>query len=413
MPRDQQDRPLRIVVVAPTPFFADRGCHVRILEQCRAVQRAGHRVTICTYHIGSDVNGVEIRRSLRIPWYQKLSAGPSIHKYYTDGFLLWTVLRECLRQRPDVIHAHLHEGIVIGRLASAVFRVPLVADLQGSLTGELLQHRFMKKDGMLHRLFAVLERVIVRMPHAVLASSQGTLASLPGDVASDPRATVLPDGMDRERFYPDAAGRERIRRTLDVGPDVSLIGYLGVLTEYQGVSVLLHAAKRVLQDAGPAARFLIMGYPDVEKYRQLAEDLGILDRVIFTGRLPYEEARAYLSACDVAVSPKLSLTEANGKLLNYLAVGLPIIASDTPINREILRKAGVLTPPGDEDALAAGLMQVLDDPELARDLKRLALERAEHFCWGELGERLIRIYRGAIDPAIAVQPEHRHPVTTP
>ena len=103
---------MRILIIAPTPFFADRGCHVRILEEARALMALGRQVTICTYHNGRDINGIDARRIVKIPWYSKLSAGPSFHMIYLD--------------------AHLHEGALIGKIVSLLFRVPLVADHQGS-----------------------------------------------------------------------------------------------------------------------------------------------------------------------------------------------------------------------------------------------------------------------------------------
>jgi glycosyltransferase involved in cell wall biosynthesis len=396
----------RVLVVAPTPFFADRGCHVRIYEQCRALRRAGHEVTICTYHVGRDVDDMEIRRSPRVPWYRRLSAGPSVHKMYIDVLLLGTVVRQCLRKRPDVIHAHLHEGVLIGRVAAGMFGVPLVADLQGSLAGELVQHGFVRNGSGLHRMFAAAERMIASMPQMVLASSQGTLASLLG---CGEGARVLPDGIDTDEFFPDAEGGELVRERLGIGARTRVVGYLGVLTDYQGIPVLLRAAQRVLRHVYPRPHFLVMGYPDEERYRAMAVELGIGADVTFTGRVAYDEARAYLSACDAAVSPKVSLTEANGKLLNYLAVGLPIVASETPINREILGDAGILTPAGDDRAMAEALIHVLSDQRAAGELSRRALRRAEAFSWSTLGEELAALYSeagGAAQAAEAPQAVH-------
>jgi glycosyltransferase involved in cell wall biosynthesis len=395
MPRDVQQAshsPLNILVIAPTPFFADRGCHVRIYEQCRAARRAGHRVTICTYHLGRNLEDLEIRRSLRVPWYRRLSAGPSLHKFYIDALLLCTVLRQCLRRRPDVIHAHLHEGVVLGWIASKLFGAPMVADIQGSLSGELIQHGFVREGGRMHRLFAWAERQITRMPRMVIASSSGTLESLPGGLMDSSRACVLRDGADTEQFYFDKEGRSAVRDRLGIDEGTQVLGYLGVLTDYQGVPVLLKAAARVLKHHRPRPHFLIMGYPDVERYRAQAETLGIAEHVTFTGRIPYDAARAYLSACDLAVSPKLSQTEANGKLLNYLAVGLPILASDTPINREILGDAGLLTPPGDDGALAEAMMHMLSDHRAMHQLAARAAARAHDHSWETIGSQLMAIY---------------------
>ena len=98
------------------------------------------QVVLCTYFLGRDVEGIPTERTVMIPWYNKLSAGPSWHKFYIDVLLLSKVLRACRNFRPDIIHAHLHEGILIGKIASLIFRVPLsrifrvVSRMSSSLT---------------------------------------------------------------------------------------------------------------------------------------------------------------------------------------------------------------------------------------------------------------------------------------
>jgi len=98
----------RVLKIAPTPFFGDRGCHVRILEELRALERRGYEVTVCTYPVGGDPAGVDVRRSLATPWIHSLPIGPSLHKFYLDPLLTWTVVRTCMRVRPQILHGHLH-----------------------------------------------------------------------------------------------------------------------------------------------------------------------------------------------------------------------------------------------------------------------------------------------------------------
>jgi hypothetical protein len=95
-------------MIAPTSFFADYGCHVRILEEVRALQRRGHRVRLCTYHNGEDIPGIDIRRTVDIPWRKRPVVGSSRHKMYLDVGLFFEVLRQAVAFRPDIIHAHLH-----------------------------------------------------------------------------------------------------------------------------------------------------------------------------------------------------------------------------------------------------------------------------------------------------------------
>ncbi|HEX2225774.1 MAG TPA: glycosyltransferase [Candidatus Binatia bacterium] len=193
----------RILMIAPTPFFADRGCHVRILGEAKSLMRLGHKVILCTYFLGRDVEGIPTERTLAVPWYKKLSAGPSWHKPYIDLLLLWKVLRACHRFRPDIIHAHLHEGIVIGKLASRIFRVPLVADLQGSLTDELLAHSFLPNYSWVVKLMRRIEKKINQMPeHLIVSSTETARTCVDVYGLSADRVSPVMDGVDLEIFSP-------------------------------------------------------------------------------------------------------------------------------------------------------------------------------------------------------------------
>ena len=108
---------MKILFVAPTPFFADRGTHIRILEEALALEKLGHQITIATYHIGRDIyqdveTKIDVRRIRRwLFWYKKLEAGPDWQKILLDLMLMRKVFYLARTQKPDVIHGHLHEGV--------------------------------------------------------------------------------------------------------------------------------------------------------------------------------------------------------------------------------------------------------------------------------------------------------------
>ncbi|HIP87863.1 MAG TPA: glycosyltransferase, partial [Anaerolineales bacterium] len=166
---------------------------------------------------------------------------------------------------------------------------------------------------------------------------------------------------------------------------------------YQGTPHLIQAA-HILKGRGVEVHFLVMGFPDVPVYRQMAADLGVADRIVFTGKVPYEKAPAMLALGDIAVAPKLSATEGSGKLLNYMAMELPTVAFDTPVSREYLGSLGIYaTPPGDPTALADGIQTLVENPELRRALGRELRQRAaRHFSWERAGRQLVSIYRGLL-----------------
>src|SRR5581483_10112486 len=317
--------PYRVLAIAPTPFFADYGCHVRIYEEARALGRLGHEVVICTYHNGRNpppAPGVRVRRMPRVPWHAEVRVGSTYHKLYFDALLAATALVASLG-RIDVVHAHLHEGALIGALVSRLRRVPLVFDYQGSRTREMLDHQFLREESPLYRPLQRLEHLIERLPDLIITSSQHAAHQLCG--WQGVRVECLPDAVDTHVFRPPPVEQvQALRRRLGIPPEREVVGFLGLLAEYQGVGHLLYAARRVIERR-PGTHFLIMGYPGLERYQRQAYDLQILDHVTFTGRVPYAEAPLHLALADVAVSPKRSASEANGKLLNYMAMGLPTI----------------------------------------------------------------------------------------
>ncbi len=162
-----------------------------------------------------------------------------------------------------------------------------------------------------------------------------------------------------------------------------VIVYLGLLAEYQGTDQLLEAFQRILAEHDDVF-LLLMGFPGIFFYQQMAEDLGIRHRVVFTGRVPYEDAPMHLALGDVAVAPKLSLTESSGKLLNYMATALPTVAYDTPVAREYLGAAGLFAARGDVASLAETLCEALfpspDHADAVRDMGTRLRQRAiSHF----------------------------------
>ena len=378
-------------MLAPTPFFGDRGCHVRILEEARALAPHGVEILVATYHVGRDVPAVATARTPRLPWVRSLPVGFSPHKPYLDALLFVTALRAARAFRPDVLHGHLHEGAALAALLGRLVRRPAIADLQGSLTAELIDHHTLPAGGPLPRLARAVERWIVRGPARLLASSAGFAHELRERWGGGDRVVPLPDGVDPDVFRPGLAVDD-LRAALGL-TGKRVVVFLGVLTSYQGVDDLLAAWPAVV-GAVPDAHLLLMGYPNDDRYRARVASAGLDGSVTVTGRIDYREAPRYLALGDVAVSPKRSATEANGKLLNYMATGLPTVAYDGPVSREILGEAGMLVRLGDVAALGAACVELLGDAGERKSRGQTLRERAvAEFGWPALGRRLLAVYR--------------------
>lgn len=417
----EPSRSYHILMLAPTSFFADYGCHVRILEEAEVLQKLGHHVTIATYYNGNPVSGLDIRRTLPIPWRRNYLVGSSKHKLAFDALLGLKTFELLARKRYDVIHAHLHEGALIGLVLGRLFGVPVVFDFQGSLTGEMLDHHFLKRQSPVYRLFYWLETWIVRRAPIILTSSVHAERLLLEEFGCRPeRVHVLPDCVNADTFRPAHTYPPHelaaLRSHLGIPAGRKVIAYLGLLAEYQGTGLLLEALRRILE-VRQDVHLLLMGFPNEDRYIQQTHDLDIAAHVTFTGRVPYSLAPCYLALGDVAAAPKLSLTEGAGKLLNYMAVGLPVVAFDTPVAREYLGHEGLLAVRGDVVSLTNNLLQCLHladtGPASLRIMgQRLRQRAVQNFMWEEAGNKIVRAYQcllGESFPPVAPSSESAIP----
>jgi glycosyltransferase involved in cell wall biosynthesis len=387
------------LILAPTSFFADYGCHVRILNQVLVLQKLGHRATVCTYHNGVDIQGLRIVRTPSIPWRRGYEVGSSLHKLAFDVLLSARSLAWTVGRKPDIIHSHLHEGALIGFFLSRLWRVPLIFDFQGSLTSEMIDHGFLAAASPMYSPWRRLEKLIDRLPDSIIVSSQHAANLLRNEFdCHEKEIHILPDTVDTELFRPRTAEYEinDLKRSLGIPLQSQVVVYLGLLAEYQGISLLLKAALE-LAAMRPNLHFLVMGHPNVDRYRELASQMRLSDRITFTGRVDYFHAHRYLRLGDVAVAPKVSATEGSGKLPNYMSMALPTVAFDIPVSREYLGEWGSYASVGDHLSLAQEISTMLEDRERAALLGTRLRERAERrYSASVLRQKLASIYSSAL-----------------
>lgn len=394
-------KPLDILMIAPTMFFADYGAHVRILEETRILQKLGHQVTILSYPNGRDMDDIKTRRCWGVPFNYRVIVGSSRHKIYLDALLAAMSLWHTLRHPPDIIHAHLHEGALIGWFLSKLTGAPLVFDFQGSLTGEMIDHNFLKADSWLHKLMTWLE---TRINHGadVLMPSSTHSANLLAQTFKVPPTQIdpTPDCVNADVFCGDhfsAADVAALKQSLNIPANKKVIAYLGLLASYQGVNLLFESLAQ-LKQTRQDYHLLLMGFPAVEVYRHLAEQLGLSDQVTFTGKVSYEDAPRYLALGDVAVAPKMSATEGSGKILNYMSMALPTVAFNLPVSREFLGDGGIYAYETSVDSLTQALNRALNltADERARLGHYLRQRVRRHFSWARAGQQIEAIYHALL-----------------
>jgi glycosyltransferase involved in cell wall biosynthesis len=387
----------RILAIAPTPFFVDRGGHVQIYEQARALQQLGNQLELCTYHIGRDMPGLVIHRIRKVKWYTKTDAGPAWGKLYLMVLLFFLAWREIRRFKPDILHGHGWDGCWIASMLRVFTGVPFVFDMQGSFTGEIVAHGYARTGSLFYKLLRWIERRTLRLGLVVTQSEQMRNDAIRNFGVRPDRIYHTYDGVDTDDLRPGVDPGD-LRRELNLPVDKPIVVFLGLLKPYQGVDVLLDAIRVLVCDRGyTAAHFLIMGFPDVDRYKARACELGIGDYTTFPGKIDYQRRKYYYALGSVAVAPKLSPTEGDGKIYDYLAMGLPIVAFDRPASKEILGDLAFFAVLGDAHSLADALHAALTDTARATELGRRGRGLAvEKYSWQAVGKRLMVAYGSAL-----------------
>lgn len=378
-------------MIAPTPFFADRGCHVRIYEEIKALQQIGHEIILCTYGLGRNMPGIKTVRCFNFPWYRKLTAGPSYTKILLLPFLIFTTIITAVKFNPEIIHAFLPEGAIIAKISKIFFpKKKYFYDMQGSLVSECLEHKFIKPGGLRFKTMVWLERKI-SLWFFVITQSKNLVKHLKSLGVPVGKIVNVKDGVDTDIFRP-LEYDENLANQLGVVKNKPRIIYMGLLEKYQGVDLMFEAFVAVAKQKRKT-QFIVIGYPNIEKYQQMCRDLGIEDQVKFLGKIDYSLLPKYLALASISVAPKISQSEGDGKLYNYMSAGLAIVVFDRSVSREILGNAGVYAEFGSASDLAKKIVWLIDHSAEAKQLGQKARQRAiSKLSWRAVGKRINQVY---------------------
>lgn len=320
-------------MMAPTPFFSDRGGHVRVLNAYLRLKNRGDDVTLLTYPIGRNIKDVNTVRVTRLPGYKKTGIGFSWYRPFLDLLILIKAAQLMRSQQYDYIYAHLHEGALVGLLLRPFFRKKVVFDAQGSLVLEMQSHSGLQKGGLLSDLLSLIEKWITERVDHIITSSHELETFMRETFRLQGSVETIKDYPDTSIYHPDV---EPADIELPAGKEIA--AYLGGLQPYKGIEYLLRAIPHVDE----RYHFLIMGHPP-DIWQELVEELEIAARITFTGSVKYDEAPRYLKLARIGLAPKtLESKETNGKIYQYAAMALPTVCFDIPENREILSGEGMV-----------------------------------------------------------------------
>jgi glycosyltransferase involved in cell wall biosynthesis len=295
------------------------------------------------------------------------------------------------RERPAILHTFLFYDNLIARAAG------LVAPGTAVLNGIRGYHNDSRP------LAHGVDRLTLPLSDAVVSNSRAGAEYLRDQGLPENAVAVVPNGRDLDAYRDGSA--DGLRDEFDVPEHAPVVGTVGRLVERKGQFDLLRAWALV-RESHPDAHLVVVGYgPEREALEALASELGVTASVRFTGAR--DDIPAVLDLLDVFAFP--SHWEGHpGALLEAMAAGLPIVASDISGNDELVvdHETGLLVPPRDPPALARGINTLLSDDERARTLGEAARTEAyDRFTLTAMVDRFERVYDSVTDPKATVPSE--------
>jgi glycosyltransferase involved in cell wall biosynthesis len=397
---------MKLAVITSTyPRYRGDGVGSFIHSLMRTLAELQHEVTVLAPHDPAAVcawqSEVTVKR-VRFVWPDSWSLLGHARSLSGDVSLKWHAYplvalfsffatlglwREVKRQESDIIYAQwLIPGGFIGAVVSRLTGVPLVVSVHGS--DVFVAER--------HKVTQPAVRLALRSSCHLIACS-GDLARrvLKLGMPSD-RVSVVPYGVDVERYKPDQGSTQTLRTALHIPDGQHVIMAMGRLVYKKGFSYLIEAMPGILARC-PESVLLVAGQGDLDAdLEQLAESLGIGKQVIFAGHVAWDQTPAYLALADLFVLPSILDQAGNidglpNVLLEAMASGCAIIASNVAGVPDVLTDGqnGLLVPEKDVDALTEAISKLLDDPLLRQRLGDAARATTQdHLSWTHIAQRV-------------------------
>lgn len=250
--------------------------------------------------------------------------------------------------------------------------------------------------GIIKVFLYILEETIPRLADTVSVASSRLRKECLRLGVSESRIVDAHVGADIVLFNPKVPGQQ-VRRQYNISKPLVL--YLGQLHGGQYVDFFISAAARLVGDFKKDYSFMIVGDGyQAQELKRLSLRLGLNGKLIFTGSVDHQLVPQYVAAADVCVAcfaeNEVTLCKSPLKIVEYMASGKAIVATNVGEVSAMLGKAGILTPPGDTDALAKGIIRFLEDSRLRRDAGIAARLRAEEeYNWTVTARNLLSAYK--------------------
>jgi glycosyltransferase involved in cell wall biosynthesis len=361
---------MKILLLAPHPFYQERGSPIAVNLLLRVLSARGDEVDALVYHEGEDIHlpNVSLYRVPAVPFIRGVPPGLSWKKLVCDTLMFFSTMRLMFRGRYDLVYS-IEEAVFISAFLRWITKTPYVYDMDSRLSEQLCEANIFFKP--FRPIMRFMERNVIRNARMVVPVCDGLLTA--GELQSARKVVFLRDVSllgDEENLSPSEQTDLRSELGLE---SACLLMYVGNLQPYQGIDLLLEGFALAAK-CRPNAHLIIIGgaESDISKYTDMADRLGIGEKVHFTGPKPIADLKHNLAQADILVSPRIKGNNTPMKLYSYLHSGTACVLTDLPTHRQVASENIALFAKPSPQALHEGLLVLIDDEEYRERLAATA-----------------------------------------
>ena len=373
----------KILVIAPQPFYEDRGTPIAVRQVLTVLSQSGKQVDLLTYPLGLDIElpGLRIFRPNNPFAIRHVPIGFSLKKILLDIFLTWSLWKLLRRNIYDCIHA-VEEAALPATILGQRHHIPVIYDMQSSIPEQMTKFRICRTR-VVSRILRLCERWLIRKVDYVACSSG--LEELVRGI--DPSVRLHGWRFPSEESHVSKEDIQNLRAKLGISPQCHVVLYCGNFESYQGVAMLIDALQHVVAKVPDTVLVLVGTNHDVKK---LKRSKGI----ILVPRQPRTAIPLYLAMADVVVSPREnSSSNLPLKIFEYMAAGKPIVATDSLTHRRILNDDLAILVKPTANELAKAIVKILQDPlETKRLCNNTKAYARLNLSWADFTARVLEIY---------------------
>jgi glycosyltransferase involved in cell wall biosynthesis len=386
---------MNILMIAPQPFYSDRGTPMNERLLVKVLGEAGHSVDLLVFPAGQDIEltNVRIIRLPNILRIKYLPIGPSLIKVIFNVLMVFAVLWHCIRNNYDAIHG-IEEGGIMAVAFGRIFGKPSIMDLDSWLSDQLYYSGFMRNSFLLKQISNIEEWAVRNSSLSLTVCS--ALTERVRHISSTANVVQIEDIPFPEinDFHQETVERLIGRFNLR---DYCRITYTGNLEKYQGIDMLIDAWEIFMKndDGIIPSRLVIVGGPveKVEHYKKIAKGKNLGDSICWVGPWPLGEIGAWMALSDVLVSPRSEGENSPLKIFSYMAAHRPIVATRKVTHTQVLDDETAFLAEPRPDTFALALERAVRERNEAAKKSDLAKKRVdEKYSYSVFARKLLDAY---------------------